>query len=281
MKRIIPRIDIKGTNLVKGIHLEGIRVLGNPTKIANYYYEDGADELLLMDVVASLYERNSLHDIISDTIKDVFIPITVGGGLRTVEDIKSVLRVGADKVALNTAAIRNPDLIKQAVNKFGSSTIVISIEAIKNENGEYYCFIDNGREFTGVKVLDWVKKAQKLGAGEIIITSVDREGTGKGFDQDLIHEVSKEISVPLIIHGGCGSKNHIKKLFDDYDVDAVSAASIFHYDYIKNRDNEIHNSFEGNSEFLLSGKTSKNFETTSIKNLKSFLSHSNINIRKI
>jgi imidazole glycerol-phosphate synthase subunit HisF len=177
MKRIIPRLDIKGPNLVKGIHLEGLRALGKPSCFAKKYYEDGADELLLMDVVASLYERNSLHNIISETAKNVSIPITVGGGLRTLNDIKEVLRAGADKVSINTAAIKNPDLIRNASLKFGSSTIVIAIEAIKNENGNYYCFTDNGREYSGIEVLSWVKKIQKLGAGEIIITSVDNEGT--------------------------------------------------------------------------------------------------------
>ena len=140
--RIIPRLDIKGPNLVKGIHLEGLRALGSPSDYAKFYYENGADELLFMDVVASLYDRNSLHDIISKTAENIFIPITVGGGLRTLDDIKSVLRAGADKVCLNTAAIRTPKLIDQATNQFGSSTIVIAIEAIAQDNGEYFCFIE-------------------------------------------------------------------------------------------------------------------------------------------
>ena len=161
--RIIPRLDIKGPNLVKGIHLEGLRVLGNPSNFSSFYYENGADELLFMDVVASLYNRNSLHEIISETSNNVFIPITVGGGIRTIDDIKSVLRAGADKVCLNTAAIKNPDLIKHAANIFGSSTIVVAIESIKQENGEHFCFIDNGREFTGVEVgVKFVQPSPKL-----------------------------------------------------------------------------------------------------------------------
>ena len=156
--RIIPRLDLKGPNLVKGIHLEGLRVLGDPSSFAKYYYENGADELLFMDVVASLYDRNSLHDIISETVKNVFIPITVGGGIRTLEDIKQVLRAGADKVCLNTAAIKNPEIIRKAALRFGSSTIVASIEAIKNEDEKYYCFTDNGREYTGIDVFSWLKK---------------------------------------------------------------------------------------------------------------------------
>src|SRR5438552_2085401 len=150
--RVIARMDIKGPNLVKGIHLEGLRVLGKPEDFARYYYENGADELIYQDVVASLYERNSLHDIISKTAKQVFIPITVGGGLRTLEDIKNVLRAGADKVSLNTAAIKNPKLIKEASLKFGSSTIIVAIEAIKQTNGDYFAYIDNGREETSLEV---------------------------------------------------------------------------------------------------------------------------------
>ena len=278
--RIIPRLDIKGPNLVKGIHLEGLRVLGKPSDFAKFYYENGADELLLMDVVASLYDRNSLHHIISETAESVFIPITVGGGLRTLEDIKSVLRAGADKVALNTAAIKNPKLIQQAVNKFGSSTIVISIEAIKQENGDYFCFTDNGREFTGIEVVDWVRKVQELGAGEIIITSVDKEGTGKGLDEELISKVSKESSVPLIVHGGIGSKNHVKNILEYPSVDAVSAASIFHYDYVTKNTNKKTAGSEGNTEFLLSGKTVKNIETISLNDLKEFLFQNNVSVRK-
>ena len=151
--RIIPKLDIKGPNLVKGIHLEGLRVLGKPEDFAKHYYEKGADELIYMDVVASLYGRNSLHEIVSRTAKEIFIPLTVGGGLRTIEDIKNVLRAGADKVSLNTAAIKNPSIVREASRIFGSSTITISIEAIKQPNGEYFAYTDNGREYTGIDVL--------------------------------------------------------------------------------------------------------------------------------
>lgn len=160
--RIIPRLDIKGPNLVKGIHLEGLRVLGKPEDFAQYYYEHGADELFYQDVVASLYERNSLHDIISTTAKRSFIPLTVGGGIRTIEDIRNVLRAGADKVSINTAAIRNPSFIREASVKFGSSTIVIAIEAIRQPNGKYEVFVDNGREHTGKDVFEWAKKLKSL-----------------------------------------------------------------------------------------------------------------------
>ena len=278
--RIIPRLDIKGPNLVKGIHLEGLRVLGKPSDFAKYYYENGADELLFMDVVASLYDRNSLHDMISETVENVFIPITVGGGLRTLEDIKQVLRAGADKVCINTAAIKNPEIIRNAALRFGSSTIVVAIEAIKNEDGKYYCFTDNGREYTGIEVVSWVKKVQELGAGEIIITSVDKEGTGKGFDETLINQITEFISVPLIVHGGAGDKNHFKDVIKNCNIDAVSAASIFHYDFIRNRFKEKHTDSEGNFEFLHSGRSMKTIKSSTIKEIKLFLLENNINVRK-
>ena len=278
--RIIPRLDIKGPNLVKGIHLEGLRVLGKPSDFAKYYYENGADELLFMDVVASLYDRNSLHDIISETAENIFIPLTVGGGLRTLDDIKQVLRAGADKVCINTAGIKNPNIIQDAALKFGSSTIVVAIEAIKQDNGEYFCFTDNGREYTGVEVVSWAEKVQELGAGEIIITSVDREGTGKGFDKDLIDKISEVTSVPLIVHGGAGDKKHFKDVIDNCEVDAISAAAIFHYDFIKNNIGDKSKASEGNYDFLLSGRSVKNIEPSTIMNLKYFLSQNKINIRE-
>jgi len=173
--RIIPRMDIKGPNLVKGIHLEGLRVLGQPHDFAKYYYENGADELFFQDVVASLYGRNSMAEIIQKTANEIFIPLTVGGGIRTIEDINNVLRCGADKVALNTAAMGNKDFVRQAAEKFGSSTIVVAIEAIKETDGRYLAYTDNGREYTGIDAIEWSEEVVELGAGELVITSVDRE----------------------------------------------------------------------------------------------------------
>jgi imidazole glycerol-phosphate synthase subunit HisF len=187
--RIIARLDIKGPNLVKGIQLEGLRVIGDPQIFAQHYYNNGIDELIYMDTVASLYNRNSLIELISKAAKSIFIPLTVGGGIRTIDDIRNVLRAGADKVAINTAAIKNPYFIKQASEMFGSSTIVVGIEAIKASNGEYYAYTDNAREFTGKEVLSWAKEVELLGAGEILLTSVDNEGVGKGFDLNLIRSV--------------------------------------------------------------------------------------------
>ena len=276
--RIIPRLDIKGPNLVKGIHLEGLRVLGKPSDFAKFYYENGADELMFMDVVASLYERNSLHDIISETAKQKFIPITVGGGLRSISDIKEVLRVGADKVCLNTAVIKDPELIRQASRKFGSSTIVVAIEVIKEENGKYLAYTDNGREYTGIDAFEWAKKVDELGAGEIVITSVDKEGTGQGFDLDLISEISSLISIPVIAHGGAGTNQHVIDLIKENTADAVMLSSLFHYQFIKENDANV-SSEEGNVEFLKQKRNFHTFEPCTVKDLKKSLVENKIECR--
>jgi cyclase len=276
--RIIPRLDIKGPNLVKGIHLEGLRVLGKPADFAKFYYEQGADELMFMDVVASLYERNSLHDIISETAKKIFIPITVGGGLRTISDIKEVLRAGADKVCLNTAAIKNPNLIKEASRMFGSSTIVVAIEAIKETNGKYLAYTDNGREYTGIDVFEWAQNVENLGAGEIVITSVDREGTGQGFDLELISKLSSLISIPLIAHGGAGNKDHIKDVIITSNVNSVMISSLFHYDFIKENESRA-SEVEGNVEFLNQKRNFHIFKPCKINEVKQNLIDNKIDCR--
>ena len=276
--RIIPRLDIKGPNLVKGIHLEGLRVLGKPADFAKFYYEQGADELMFMDVVASLYERNSLHDIISETAKSIFIPITVGGGLRTISDIKQVLRAGADKVCLNTAVIKNPQLIKEASRMFGSSTIVVAIEALKEPNGKYLAYTDNGREYTGIDAFGWASKIDELGAGEIVITSVDKEGTGQGFDLDLISKISSLVSIPVIAHGGAGKQQQVLDVFKEGNIDAAMISSLFHYHFIK--ENESNASvLEGNVEFLKQKRNFHTFEPCSIKELKKMLIANQIECR--
>lgn len=276
--RIIPRLDIKGPNLVKGIHLEGLRALGKPADFARYYYEQGADELMFMDVVASLYERNSLHDIISQTARSIFIPITVGGGLRSISDIKEVLRAGADKVCLNTAAINNPQIIKDASRMFGSSTIVVAIEAIKETDGRYLAYTDNGREYTGVEVIEWAQKVDELGAGEIVITSVDKEGTGEGFDLELISKITNLVSIPVIAHGGAGKKEDIAKVFNDGGADAVAIASILHYQFIKDNESEVSGS-EGNVEFLKQKRNFHIFQPCTITQVKRTLLDNQIECR--
>lgn len=275
--RIIPRLDIKGPNLVKGIHLEGLRVLGKPEQFARYYYEAGADELIYMDVVASLYNRNSLLDIVKRTASEIFIPLTVGGGLRTIDDIKAALRSGADKVSLNTAAIKNPKIIKEASMMFGSSTIVISIEAIKQPDGSYFVYTDNGREFTGMDVFEWAVKAAELGAGEIFLTSVDREGTGLGYDIELVKKVAEVLPIPVIACGGAGEVGHIKEVILDGKADAVSLSSLLHYDLIKNHKRDMRLSEEGNIEYLKSGRDFLKIKPANLIEIKSFLTKEGIN----
>ena len=196
--RIIPRLDIKGPNLIKGVQLEGLRVVGDPHEFALRYYQQGADELIYMDIVASLYERNNLSDIIKRAADQIFIPITVGGGIRSIDDAKNILRSGADKVAINTAAMKRPELITELAQNFGSQAVVLSVEAKKQPNGTWEAFTDNGRERTGRDVVAWIEQAVSFGAGEILLTSVDREGMRKGFDVELIEQVSKIIPVPLM-----------------------------------------------------------------------------------
>ena len=279
--RVIPRLDIKGPNLVKGIHLEGLRVLGRPEDFARYYYESGADELLYIDAVASLYNRNSLHEIIKKTARDIFIPLTVGGGLRTLDDIRDVLRSGADKVSLNTAALKNPKIISDASRRFGSSTIIVAIEAIKQPAGDYFAYTDNGREYTGIEVLAWAKQVETLGAGEIMLTSVDREGTGQGFNIELINMVTNEVSIPVIAHGGAGKVEHIQEVILNTDVNAVAIASLLHYDFIKRSKVELDNSEEGNMDFIKSGDTFKIIQAVDIATIKKTLFLNSITSRPI
>ena len=227
--RLIPRLDIKGQNLIKSINLEGLRVIGDPNKFAIKYYNEGADELVLMDSVASLYGRNNLIEVIKKAAKNVFIPIMVGGGIRTIRDAENLLRNGADKVAINTAAILNPQLIKDLAKKFGSQCIVLSIEAKQQSKNSWEAFTHNGKEKTGIDVLKWIKKGIDFGAGEILLTSVDKEGTKTGFDIDLIDSASKICTVPLIASGGCGKIEHLKELSNSTHVDGIALASILHY----------------------------------------------------
>ena len=231
LTRILPRLDIKGSNLVKGINLEGLRVLGKPEAFARAYYEQGADELILMDVVASLYGRNSLLEIVERTANEVFIPLVVGGGLRKTSDIRDVLRAGADKVTVNTAAIRRPEFIREAAGQFGSSTIVVSIEAMRRMDGSYEAYTDNGREKTGVDVIQWAEQSVQLGAGEILVTSIEREGAGRGYDLELTHQVASAVDVPVIACGGAGSPADVLEAIGA-GASAVALAAMLHYDVV-------------------------------------------------
>ena len=230
--RVIPRLDIKGPNLVKGLSFDGYRALGTAEAFARIYYEEGADELIYHDAVASLYQRNSLKEIVSKTAKEIFIPLTVAGGLRSVEDIRDILRAGADKVAINTAAVADPELIRKASMTFGSQCIVVSIEAKRLDNGKYEAWVDYGRQPTGVDAVEWAQRAVELGAGEILVTSVDREGMCAGYDADLTGRIARGVPVPVIACGGAGRKEHVIDLLENGAPEAVSAASIFHYNYM-------------------------------------------------
>ena len=227
--RIIARLDVKAPNLVKGVQLEGLRKLGDPNRFASKYYEDGIDEIYYEDIVASLYGRNSLSQVIEEATKNVFVPITVGGGIRSVEDVEKVLKSGADKVAINTQAIKTPFLISDVSNRFGSQCMVLSVQAKRQLKG-WEAYYDNGRERSGLDVLEWVEKGQDLGAGEIVLTSVDNEGTAKGFDLELISEVTERLDIPVIASGGAGDLEHVGTAVKDAKADAVALAHILHYE---------------------------------------------------
>jgi len=227
--RLIARLDIKGPNLIKGINLEGLRVIGSPNEHALRYYLQGADELIYMDCVASLYGRNHLGDIVKAAAKDIFVPMTVGGGIRSVQDATAILREGADKVAVNTAAVASPKLISDIAHRFGSQCMVLSIEAKQVAAERWEVYTDNGRERTGLDVIDWAKRGVNMGAGEILVTSVDREGTRKGFDISLIRAVTSEVSVPVIASGGMGKPEDLIAAVIEGGADAVAMADILHY----------------------------------------------------
>jgi len=280
--RIIPRLDIKGPNLVKGIHLEGLRVLGKPEYFARYYYENGADELIYMDAVASLYGRNSLLEIVERTARETFIPLCVGGGLRTVDDIRMVLRAGADKVSINTAAIRRPELIREASRSFGSSTIVIGIEAYRHSDGNYEPYINYGRDRTGLDAVEWAIRAVEMGAGEILLTSINQEGTGKGFDIELIRRIAEAVPVPVIAHGGAGKPSDIYEAIVDGRADAVSIASILHYQCLEQvKADEKEFVTEGNIEFLRRGGTFSKLQPTSLPEIKGYVTSRGVACRHI
>lgn len=227
--RIIPRLDIKGPNVVKGVQTEGLRVLGGPKDLAEKYYKEGADEIIYMDIVASLYQRSIDFDLLKTTTENIFIPFTVGGGIRSIQDINNALRAGADKVAINTHAIHNPDFLSEAAKAFGSQCIVLSVEAKKIGEKKWEAYTEGGRERSGFDAIDWVKRAIKLGAGEIIITSIDRDGTRRGYETDLIDEIASFSGVPVICHGGAGKMEDFKEVIKGAEVQAVASSSVFHY----------------------------------------------------
>ena len=251
--RLIARLDIKGANLIKGVQLEGLRVVGDPQIHAAKYYQDGADEIIYMDTVASLYGRNNLVEVVSRATEHVFVPITVGGGIRSVEDARTLLRAGADKIAINTAAVKEPKLISQLSDVWGSSTVVLSIEAKKIGEKKWEAYTDNGRERTGLDVAQWAETGAKMGAGEIFVTSVDQEGTKKGFDCELVESITRNVDIPVIASGGFGSPEHLGQLVDFAKPTGVAIADSLHY----NR-----HSFEQIRSFCLAnGITTRDFKS--------------------
>ena len=254
--RVIPRLDIKGPNLVKGINLEGLRIIGDPQKYAEKYYLDGADEIIYIDSVASLYGRNNLSEVVDKAARKISIPLTVGGGLRTIEDIKQILKSGADKVAINTEAVSNHEFIKKCVKYFGSSTIVLSInyKSWPNDSSKkstnltvgssaakditkwksyYQVYTENGRQQTGIDAFEWAQLGEKYGVGEVRLTSIDNEGMQKGFETELTERLSKKLSIPFIVCGGLGKKEDAKEICKKTKCSAISFASVLHYEKLK------------------------------------------------
>lgn len=247
-KRIIPCLDVTGGRVVKGVNFVGLRDAGDPVEIARRYDEQGADELTFLDITASSDERGLILKIIEDVASQVFIPLTVGGGVRAVADVRSLLNAGADKVSMNTSAVSNPDLVAEASSRFGSQCIVVAIDAKKTGEGKWEVFTHGGRRQTGLDAIEWAVRMQRLGAGEILLTSMDRDGTKNGFDIELTRAVSDALDIPLIASGGVGNLVHLAQGVLEGHADAVLAASIFHYgeytvkqakEYMANRHIEV------------------------------------------
>jgi len=250
--RVIARLDVKKPNVVKGINLEGLRIVGDPETLAENYQNQGVDELVFIDSVASLYKRNTVFEVIENVAKRLRIPFTVGGGIDSIEGISTLLNKGADKVLINTAAVNNPDLIKEAAKVFGSQCLVISIEAKYNKNtNKWIAYTDNGRENTGIDVFKWVREVEALGAGEIFITSVDNDGMQKGFDIDLCRKVLGLTKLPVIVSGGAGCLDDILEVVRSCSTSGVALGSLLHY------------------------------KKTNMKQIKSFLSSHSVNVRPV
>ncbi|MDC0031504.1 imidazole glycerol phosphate synthase cyclase subunit [Candidatus Pelagibacter sp.] len=272
--RIIPRLEIKNGNLIKGINLEGLRILGNPEKFTTNYLNQGADEIIYHDSIATLYGTNNLSKPVKNISNKLFIPLTVGGGIRKVNDIEKMLKNGADKISINSEAINNIKFINQAAKIFGSSTIVSNIECIKIKN-KYYISKSNGRDLININPVDWAKKLEDNGVGEIIITSVNNEGIQKGFDINLTKKISNIVKVPVIAHGGAGKFEDVLEVIKKTKITGVSISSLFHYDtymLFKFDKKKI-----GNLNFLKNSIKKKS--NNNLKKLKKFLSKKGINVR--
>ena len=232
-KRIIPCLDIKNGRVVKGTNFKGLSDVSSPIELAKYYSENGADELVFYDITASFEERQLFTDILTDVASQIFIPLTVGGGINTLEDFDLVLKCGADKVSVNSGAIKNPKLIYEAAQRYGDQCVVLSVD-IKRVNGEFHVFAKGGREDTGLEAIDWIKNGVNSGAGEIVVNSIDTDGVKQGFDIELLKLVCNAVNVPVIASGGAGNTQHFTDLFKEIpDIDAALAASVFHFGEIE------------------------------------------------
>ena len=246
-KRIIPCLDVKDGRVVKGVNFVGLRDAGDPVELAKFYSKQGADEIVFLDITATSDERETIADVVARTCKEVFVPLTVGGGIRTVEDFKDILRAGADKISINSSAVKTPDLINDAASRYGSQCVVVAMDARINENmpSGYEIFVAGGRKATGIDAVAWAKEVYQRGAGEILLTSMDKDGTKSGFDLDLTEKVCQVAQIPVIASGGCGNLEHFAEVFEKTHATAALAASLFHYgelsisqvkDYLRKRD---------------------------------------------
>ena len=228
-KRIIPCLDIKNGKVVKGVNFVGLKDVGDPIDLAKRYDEQCADEVVFLDITASYEERDIIKDLIERGAKELTIPLAVGGGIRTLDDFRMILASGADKVSINSAAINNPNLIKEAANEFGVQCVVVAIDDKKRDGGGYDVYVKGGRENTGIDLIEWVTKCQELGAGEILLTSMDADGTKAGYDLEMINAVCDVVDIPVIASGGCGSIQDIVDVFEKTNCDAALVASLFHF----------------------------------------------------
>ncbi|OUQ84718.1 imidazole glycerol phosphate synthase subunit HisF [Flavonifractor sp. An10] len=228
-KRIIPCLDVRDGRVVKGVNFVNIRDAGDPVELARFYSDQGADEIVFLDITATHEARKTVADVVERTAEQVFVPLTVGGGIRTLDDFRELLRAGADKISVNSAAVARPELITEAAERFGSQCVVLAVDARSRGDGTWEVVVAGGRKPTGLDLLEWVKKGEALGAGEILLTSMDADGTKAGFDLPMTKAVTEAVGIPVIASGGCGSLSHFAEVFEETGCDAALAASLFHF----------------------------------------------------
>ena len=228
-KRIIPCLDVRDGRVVKGVNFVNIRDAGDPVELARFYSDQGADEIVFLDITATHEARKTVADVVERTAEQVFVPLTVGGGIRTLDDFRELLRAGADKISVNSAAVARPELITEAAERFGSQCVVLAVDARSRGDGTWEVVVAGGRKPTGLDLLEWVKKGEALGAGEILLTSMDADGTKAGFDLPMTRAVTEAVGIPVIASGGCGSLSHFAEVFEETGCDAALAASLFHF----------------------------------------------------